>query len=73
MREEKIKMTFKQYCDSLSRKDPHEEIKSMIIYECDVTSMTFQNWKSGKTVPGKLAQEKISMLTNIPANKLFPK
>lgn len=66
-------MNFKNYCESLKQQDPHAEFKKLIMFECDVTAATFQNWKAGKTIPNKLAKEKISELTNIPVNELFPK
>jgi len=66
-------MTFNDYCNKLKNRDPHLEFKLLVMAECDVTAATFQNWKAGKTRPGKLQKEKISELTGISVNDLFPK
>jgi len=64
-------MNFKEYCESLKNKDPHTEFKKLIMKECDVTAATFQNWKAGKTIPGKLQKEKIASLIGIPVKELI--
>jgi len=64
-------MNFYEYCESLKSQDPHAEFKKLIMKECDITAATFQNWKSGKTTPGKLQKEKIAQLIGIPVNELI--
>lgn len=63
-------MTLKSYYQTLE--DPKKNIRDKIMVECNVTRETVYNWISGKSIPGKLQQEKIATIVNMPVDELFP-
>jgi hypothetical protein len=67
------KMTLKDYYDSLDETSPRVKFRDAIVKSCGVTIDTFYKWLNGgtKDVP-KLAKEKISEISGIQVNDLFP-
>ncbi|MBA7533635.1 hypothetical protein ES705_25876 [subsurface metagenome] len=67
------KLTFKKYYEKLGEENPQVKLRERIIKECGITRATFYKWLNGETnnVP-KLAMEKISELTGVTVEYLFP-
>lgn len=67
------KITFKRYYERLRKRDPQIELRNKIIRECGISMATFYKWLNSDTshIP-KLAKEKISEITGIPVEDLFP-
>jgi hypothetical protein len=67
------KLTFKDYYRQLGKRDPQIELRNRIINECGISTATFYKWLNRKTdnIP-KLARQKISEITGIPVEDLFP-
>jgi hypothetical protein len=67
------KLTFKDYYKQLGKRDPQIELRNRIISECGISTATFYKWLNRKTdtIP-KLARQKISEITGIPVEDLFP-
>jgi hypothetical protein len=66
-------MTLKNYYESLEDTSPKVKFRDAIVEKCGVTVDTFYKWMNGGTrdIP-KLAKEKISEISGIPVNDLFP-
>jgi transcriptional regulator with XRE-family HTH domain len=62
-------MTLKSYYSELE--DPRKHIRDKIMSECGVTRETVYNWINGKSIPGKLQQDKIATIVNMPVDELF--
>ncbi len=73
MTENQKKMTLKDYYESLDDNSPRGNLKDKIISECGISPATFYNWVNGNTsdIP-KTAKERISEITGIKVNELFP-
>ena len=63
----------KQFYDDLVKENPQMKFRDLICEECGITIPTFYKWLNGETkrIP-KNSKEKISELTNIPVEELFP-
>jgi len=65
-------MTLKDYYyKHLPQENPQKQFKEKVMRECGISNPTFHYWIRHNNAP-KLAQEKISELTNIPVEELFP-
>ena len=63
----------KHYYDDLILENPQKNFREKVIEECGINYTTFYKWVNGytKRIP-KNSKEKISELTNIPVEELFP-
>ena len=63
----------KQFYDDLILENPQMKFKDLICKECGITIPTFYKWINGETkrIP-KNSKEKISELTRIAIEELFP-
>jgi transcriptional regulator with XRE-family HTH domain len=67
------KMTLKGYYEELGKRStPQKEFRDLIARECGVTSMTVYRWLSGEITPDKLKRDKISEITGMTVEELFP-
>ena len=66
-------MALKEYYAELgTRSTPCKEFRDRLVNECGVKPMTVFRWLSGEVIPDKLKREKISEITGIPVEELFP-
>lgn len=66
-------MALKDYYQDLENSSPRNLFRQRLIAECGVNVTTVFRWINGEVIPDKLKQEKISELTGIPVDELFPK
>lgn len=66
-------MNLSELYESLSEKTPKTEFRELIRNECGVAEMTLYRWLNGTVTPDKLKREKISQVTGISVEELFPK
>ncbi|MCD7973407.1 MAG: helix-turn-helix domain-containing protein [Candidatus Azobacteroides sp.] len=64
-------INLKSYLESIDFPNPKYEMIKKIAQQCGVRKGSVYRWISGKVVPDKLKQEKISELTGIPVENLF--
>lgn len=64
-------LTFRGYWDKINSQP--KIFRDTIIKECKCSYETFYKWVNGTTTPRPLEQEKISEITGVPMEKLFPK
>lgn len=74
VQKEQTELSFKEYYRNTvwSSKNLPSEFRKKIAKACGVTENAVYRWLNGAVVPGKLQQEKIAELLEIPAEVLFP-
>ena len=66
-------MTLKDYYNNLDENSPRTKFRDLIIRECGISYDTFYKWMNGYTIEvPKLSREKISQVTGVSAEELFP-
>jgi transcriptional regulator with XRE-family HTH domain len=66
-------MTLKEYYDKVGESpNPKQGFRMKVSEACDVTEMTVYRWLSGEIIPEKLKREKLSEITGLPVEQLFP-
>ncbi len=66
-------MTLKEFYQNIPKnRAPRAEFRRRLAGECKVSVMTIYRWLSGDVTPGALERDKISEITGIPVDDLFP-
>jgi transcriptional regulator with XRE-family HTH domain len=66
-------MALKEYYEKIGElPTPKKEFREKVAESCGVTEMTVFRWISGKIIPEKLTREKLSEITGLSVEELFP-
>lgn len=66
-------MALQDYYKELGKRpSPQKEFRMKLAEACGVSEMTVFRWLSGDIIPEKLKREKISELSGLPIDELFP-